>query len=296
MNQNLSISSIGSKHHSAKVSLGIYRGFVYFFLIVLVILCLFPIYIILINCTHTNAEIQGGFNIWFGTNLINNITNLFNNHNLPVMRAFFNSLFVSLACAVLTVYFSALTAYAIHTYEFKGKRVVNAFIIAIMMIPTQISAIGLFILCLQLHMTESFIPLILPSIASPITYFYMKQYCDSVLPYEVIEASRVDGASEIRIFHQIVLPMLKPAIALQFIFAYVSSWNNYFIPALLNSASGEHATLPLLIRALSNSSPESFDMGPVYCLMAVAIFPLVIIFIIFSKSIIKGLTSGAVKG
>ena len=123
----------------------------------------------------------------------------------------------------------------------------------------------------------------------------MKQYLASVLPYETIEAARVDGSSEIRIFHSIVLPMIKPALALQFIFAYVASWNNFFVPSMLIRNS-DMKTVPLVIALLKNSSPDTFDLGPVYILMSIAVFPLLIIYLIFSKSIISGLTSGAVKG
>ena len=150
-------------------------------------------------------------------------------------------------------------------------------------------------ICMQLGWMYSFIPINLPTVASPVTYFFMRQYMASVLPREVIEASRVDGGSEIRTFHQIVLPIIKPALALQFIFGYVGNWNNYFIPALLLT-SNDTKTLPLVIAMLKSSSPDQFDLGQVYVLMTLAIFPLIIVYLIFSKSIIKGVTAGSVKG
>ena len=144
----------------------------------------------------------------------------------------------------------------------------------------------------------AYIPLILPSVASPITFFYIKQYLESILPKEMIEAARVDGAGEMRIFHGMVLPILKPALAIQFIFAFVSSWNNFFIPQLLlANKSNDYKTVPLIVSGLNDkSNPVSFDTGRVYMIMLIAIVPLLIVYLVFSKFILKNLTSGSVKG
>jgi len=255
----------------------------------------------LVNCTRANSDIQKSFSLWFGTNLSNNLRNLFKNKNYPIASATLNSAWLALVCATLTVYFSALTAYATHIYNFKGKKFVSTFIIAIMMIPTQVSALGLILMLYDIQaktgirLMDTFIPLVLPSICAPITYFYLKQYMDSVLPTEVIEAARVDGSSEFGIFHKMVLPMIKPALAVQFIFAFVNSWNNYFLPSMILSSKSNY-TLPILIASLKASDPSTFDFGQIYCLMTIAVLPLIVVYFIFSKSIIKGLTSGAVKG
>ena len=123
----------------------------------------------------------------------------------------------------------------------------------------------------------------------------MKQYMESVLPLEVIDAARVDGSNEFRTFNTIVLPMLKPAIAVQMIFSFVSSWNNYFIPALLLDKA-ELKTVPIMIAQLRSADYSKFDMGKVYMFILLAILPVMIIYIIRSKSIIKGVTAGSVKG
>lgn len=118
---------------------------------------------------------------------------------------------------------------------------------------------------------------------------------DSVLPYEVIESARVDGATEIKTFHRLVLPMISPAIAVQFIFSFVASWNNFYLPNLV-IISPEKKTIPIVISLLTSSSPDTFDLGPVYMLMVLAIVPMMIIYLILSKKIIKGVTLGSVKG
>ncbi len=284
-----------TKLKNDKVQLTIYRVIVYIVLIFLSLLCLVPFYILLVNCSHSSAEIMKGFHWWFGSYFGFNWNNLFSNANLPLTTATFNSIFLSLVNAILTVYFSALTAYATHVYRFKGRKFVETFIIGIMMIPTQVAAMGLVMFCINAGLTDNYLILILPAIASPVTYFYMKQYLESILPMEVIEAARVDGTSEIGIFHKIVLPIIKPALAVQFIFAYVSNWNNYFTPSMLINDS-KLKTIPLVISQLSASSPDTFDKGQIYMLMTIAVFPVVIVYLIFSKAIIKNLTSGAVKG
>jgi multiple sugar transport system permease protein len=206
-----------------------------------------------------------------------------------------NSLFIALSTAVLTTYFSALTAYGIHVYDFKGKKLVFTFIMAVMMIPAQVSALGFVQVMTKFNLLNNYIPLILPGIAAPVVFFYMKQYMESVLPLEIIDAARVDGSGEFRTFNTIVLPILKPAIAVQMIFSFVTSWNNYFIPALLLDKA-EMKTVPIMIAQLRSADYSKFDMGKVYMFILLSILPVLIIYIILSKSIIKGVTSGSVKG
>ena len=301
MNQELVIVNRNKAHKSSKVSLNLYRTICYIVLIIMAFMCLFPFYIMLVNSTRANYDIQKSFTLAFSTNLATNLRNLFNNKNYPIAQATLNSSWVALCVAVLTVYFSALTAYATHIYNFKGKKIISTFIISIMMIPTQVATLGLLLMLYDIQsktgikLMDTFIPIVIPAICSPITYFYLKQYMDSVLPNEVIEAARVDGSSEIGIFHKMVLPMIKPALSVQFIFAFVNSWNNYFLPSMILS-SKDNYTLPLLIASLKASDPATFDYGQIYCLMTIAVLPLILVYYIFSKSIIKGLTSGAVKG
>ena len=131
------------------------------------------------------------------------------------------------------MYFSALTAYGIYAYNFKFKKAAFAIILLIMTMPTQVSALGFLQLITKMGLKNSFIPLILPSIAAPTVFFFMKQYLDASLPMEIVEAARIDGAGEFYTFNKIVLPIMKPALAVQAIFSFVASWNNYFIPALV---------------------------------------------------------------
>ena len=278
-----------------KVVLNIQRTLCYIVLILLAILCLFSFYVLVINTTRSHPDIQKGFSLLPGRSFFNNLKNLLGDANLPVLSGMFNSLVVAGGSALLSVYFSALTAYAIHAYNFRFKNLAFTIIMVIMMVPTQVSALGFVDQMSRMRLMNSFIPLIVPSIASPVVFFFIKQYMDSVLPIELVEAARIDGAHEFRIFNQIVLPLMKPAIAVQAIFTFVSSWNNYFIPSLIINRDSKK-TLPILIAQLRSADFLKFDMGKVYMMLGCAILPVIIVYMCLSKFIVRGVTLGGVKG
>lgn len=278
-----------------KVVLNIQRTLCYMLLILLSILCLFSFYVLVINTTRSHPDIQKGFSLLPERSFLNNLKNLLKDANLPVLSGMFNSLVVAGGSALLSVYFSALTAYAIHAYNFRFKNLAFTIIMVIMMVPTQVSALGFVDQMSRMRLMNSFIPLIVPSIASPVVFFFIKQYMDSVLPIELVEAARIDGAHEFRIFNQIVLPLMKPAIAVQAIFTFVSSWNNYFIPSLIINRDSKK-TLPILIAQLRSADFLKFDMGKVYMMLGCAILPVIIVYLCLSKFIVRGVTLGGVKG
>ncbi len=278
-----------------KAQLTILRVIVYCILIFLTFLCLFSFYMLFINATRTNAQLQGGFAALPQGHFMENLKNAWTDTSINIPRGLLNSFFVAACTALLTTYFSALTAYGIHAYDFKLKNVLFTFIMAIMVIPSQVSATGFIQLCYKFHLTNKYWPLILPGIAAPVVFFYMKQYMESVLPMEIVEAARVDGSNEFRTFNTIILPMMKPAMAVQLIFSFVQSWNNYFLPSLLLTKA-EMKTVPIMIAQLRSADYSKFDMGKVYMFILLAILPVLIVYIILSKSIIKGVTAGSVKG
>lgn len=278
-----------------KVKLTFRRIIVYTVLILLTLLCIIPFYILLVNATRAHTEIQKGFSLILGNSFLSNLRNLLQDENLPVMRGIFNSLFISTCCAVLTTYFSAMTAYAIYAYEFKFKKAIFIFILLIMMVPTQVSTLGFINMMSKFKLMDSYIPLIVPSIAAPIVFFFIKQYMESNLPLEIIEAARVDGSGELGTFNKIIIPIIKPALAVQGIFSFVNAWNNYFLPSLIIK-SNTKKTIPILIAQLRSADFLKFDMGKVYMLIAVAILPITIVYLILSRYIVAGITAGSVKG
>ena len=277
------------------VMLAVTRIIVYAILIFLSILCLFSFYMLIINSTRSNAQLQAGFTLLPRDHFFDNLKNAWTDASIDIPRGMLNSFLIASSCAILTTYFSAMTAFGIHAYTFRLKNAAFMFIMAVMMIPPQVSAVGFIQMMFKLKLTNNYIPLILPSIASPVVFFYMKQYLESVLPMEMVDAARIDGCGEFRIFNQIVLPIMKPALAVQMIFSFVSSWNNYFIPALLLDKK-ELKTVPIMIAQLRSADYSKFDMGKVYMFILLAILPVLVVYLILSKAIIRGVTAGSVKG
>ena len=259
----------------ARLTLAISRGVVYTILIFLTVLCLFSFYMLIINASRTNADLQGGFKFLPQGNFLTNLKNAWNDASINIPRGMLNSFLVASCTALLTTYFSALTAYGLHAYDFRLKKAAFTFIMAVMVIPKQVSAAGFVQLCYKFHLTNSYLPLILPSIAAPIVFFYMKQYMESTLPMEIIGAARVDGSNEFYTFNRIILPMLKPALAVQMIFSFVESWNNYFLPALLLDKA-ELKTVPIMIAQLRSADYSKFDLGKVYMFILLAILPVIV--------------------
>ncbi len=270
------------------------RTVAYVVLIILSFLCLVWFYIMFINTTRSHAELNRGFTPLPSSHLIENFTNLFTKSTQPVIRGMLNSLTVAGLSALLCTYFSTMTAYAIHAYDFKMKKFFYTFILMVMMIPSQVTALGFLQLMRKMGLEDNFVPLIVPSIAAPITFFYMKQYMDSTLSLSLVEAARIDGAGEFRIFNSVVLPLMKPAISVQAIFTFVSSWNNYFIPSLILHKD-RMKTLPILIAQLRSADFLKFDMGQVYAMITFSILPVIVIYLVLSQNIVAGVQLGGVK-
>ena len=266
----------------------------YIVLIFLAFLCLFFFYILIINCTRSHQQIQSGFSFLPGSSFMKNFNNVMHDAKLPVLSGIKNSLIVSTCTAALATYFSALTAYGLYAYDFKLKKPAFIFIMLILVMPTQVSAMGFLNLITKMGMLNTLYPLILPSIAAPAVFYFMYSYMQSSLPMELVEAARIDGCGEFKIFNRIVLPIMKPAIAVQAIFAFVQNWNNYFIPALVIQDNNKR-TLPILIAMLRSADFLKFDMGKVYMLITIAIVPIIIVYIALSRYIVAGVALGGVK-
>lgn len=285
-----------TNNNETKKGMGLHarRILAYIVLIIISFFCLFWFYVMFINATRSNGELKSGFTAIPSSHLLTNWNNLVNG-TLPIWNGMFNSLIISACSALLCTYFSTMTAYAIHAYEFKLKKYIYPFILMIMMIPTQVTALGFIKLVNGMNLMDSFIPLIVPTIASPVVFFYMKQYMESALPMSLIEAARIDGAGEFYTFNRIVMPLMKPAIAVQAIFTFVSNWNNYFTPALILH-DDKKKTLPILIAQLRAADWLKFDMGQVYVMITFSILPVIVVYLILSKHIVQGIALGSVKG
>ena len=264
-------------------------------LIILSFMCLFFFYVLIVNASHSHAELQKGFSALPGKYFWKNLMNVANDGSFPMFRGILNSIIVSGCSAVLCTYFSSLTAYGLYAYDFKARNVAFTFIMAILVMPTQVTAMGFLRLITKMGLYDSLLPLIIPSVASPAVFYFMYSYLQSSLPMSLVEAARIDGSGEFRTFNHIVLPLMKPAIAVQAIFSFVSSWNNYFTPALILHENNKK-TLPILLAQLRSADFLKFDMGKVYMMITFSILPVIVVYLILSKHIVGGVAMGSVKG
>jgi ABC-type glycerol-3-phosphate transport system permease component len=275
-----------------KINTFIMRIFVYALLFILLLIVIVPIWLLFVNATRSTTEIQQGISILPSTHLIENYNILLaKGVNLP--RGFVNSLFLATVSTVVSVYFGLLTAYGLVVYDFPGKQLFSNFIIVLVMIPLQLSIIGFFQYMSRLGLTDNYLALILPLIANAGSVFFAKQYLESVVVSELIDAGRIDGASELRIFHTIMLPIAIPGAMTMGIFAFVGSWNNFFTPFIMINSLDKY-TLPMLVQNLRGDAYRA-EFGAIYLGLAIVIVPIVIFYAIFSRFIVSGIALGAVK-
>ena len=268
--------------------------FAHIVLILLSFMCLFFFYVLIINATRSHGDLQKGFSALPGKYFLENLKNVANDGSFPMFRGILNSVIVSSCSAALCTYFSSLTAYGLYAYEFKARKVAFTFIMAILVMPTQVTAMGFLRLVTKMGLYDSLLPLIIPSIASPAVFYFMYSYLQSSLPLSLVEAARIDGSGEFHTFNRIVIPIMKPAIAVQAIFTFVGSWNNYFVPALIIQSKSK-MTVPILIATLRGADYMNFDMGKIYMMITAAIVPIIVVYLLLSKYIIAGVTLGGVK-
>ncbi|MGP6146421.1 carbohydrate ABC transporter permease [Jeotgalibaca sp. A122] len=263
----------------------------YIFLILLSVVSVIPFVMMIVNATRSNGEILRGFTLIPGQSFLENYNVLIS--YMDVWRGFANSLFVATCVTVLNAYFSALTAFAMAFYEFKGKNLIFGAFLVIMMVPGQLGLLGQYELNSTLGILDTYWPLIIPSIAAPFTVFFFRQYLVSSMQVSILEAARIDGATELYMFHKIVLPILKPAIATQAIFTFIGTWNNYMTPLIMLRTPSKF-TLPVMMGAL-NGSPVAMNLGAMYLGIAISVVPIMLAFMFFSKNIINSISAGAVK-
>lgn len=267
---------------------------IYILCIALTLLSILPFWTMLVNATRSTTEIQQhAVSLIPSKYMLNNLKILSGKSFNPV-RGFINSMIVSVCATACAVYFSTLTAYAIVVYDWKLRRTFFTFIMAVMMIPGQVTIIGFYQMMYKFGLTNNFLPLILPAIAAPTMVFFMKQYMEPALSLEIIQSARIDGAKEFFIFNSIALPIMKPAIATQAIFSFVTNWNNLFLPSILLTKD-ELKTMPVMVSMLKGDIYRT-EYGSIYLGLTLTVLPLFIVYFALSKYIIAGVALGSVKG
>ena len=286
-----------TKLSSMKRNETVLKVFIYIVSIFFSIMTLFPFVMLIANSYKSTFEVQASTLSLYSEHPIKNLQN-----NWKIITSkdafhpgvgFRNSFIVATCSTILNVYFSCLTAYAITAYEWKLRDSFNAMIMAVMMIPGTVTMIGFYQMAYKIGMINKLSVLIIPSIAAPMVVFFMRQYLQASLSMEIVQSARIDGAGEFRIFNQIVIPLMKPAIATQAIFAYVGSWNNLFTPMILLTDKNKK-TLPVMV-ALLNGDIYKKEYGAIYLGLLATVLPLIVVYAFLSKYIVEGVALGGVK-
>ncbi len=283
-------------NYTAKLKIKSAILFVWF--VILTIICLLPLYMLIINASHSSSDISNGLHLlpgkFFGINLKTVVSGEMKLY-FDAFNGYKNSLIITCCSCILTVFFSAMTAYGIHVYDFKIKEASYTVILLVMMIPVQVTSAGFVAFMNKIGLLNSYIPLIIPAIAAPAVVYFMRSYMKSSFPLDIVEAARIDGCGEYRTFVSIAIPMMKPAIAVQAIFAFIASWNNFYTPSMiLVDGNTKKKTLPMMVQALQSSDTLN-DNGAKYMAIALSIIPIVIAYVFLSRFIIAGVALGGVK-
>ena len=279
------------KHGKDILSLNIVA---YTFTGIVAILCLIPFIMIVSGSFSSEAAInKNGFSLLPQDFSLDAYKTVFRDPSV-VFRAYATTIGLTGVGTVVGLLLQTMTAYALAMYKFKGNKVLFMTILIFMMIPGQLGLIGFYNLCTKLHLVNSYIPLIIPAIASPGTVFFLRQYVLSVMPPSLIEAARIDGASELYTFHRIAIPIMSPGIATMSIMGFIGGWNAYLLPMIILNKN-EKFTLPVMMATLRASTDITANQGAIYLAVAISVIPILLVFAFFSKYIISSISAGAVK-
>ncbi|MBP1756686.1 MAG: putative rane protein [Firmicutes bacterium] len=265
----------------------------YIVCITLAVLSILPFWIMIMNATRSTFEIQQHAISLLPSKFLASNWAVLEGKTFDPIKGFINSVIISTGSTACAVYFSSLTAYALVAYNWRLRQPFFTFILAVMMIPAQVTSIGFYQFIYKIHMTNNFLPLILPSIAAPAMVFFMRQYLMASLSIDIVNSGRIDGAGEFNIFNRIIIPIMKPAIATQAIFAFVGSWNNLFMPLILLTNNDKY-TMPIMVSLLRGDIYKT-EFGSIYLGLTLTVLPLFIVYFLLSKYIIAGVALGGVK-
>jgi len=251
-----------------------------------------PFYFTFVFASHTrNAIFDTPPPLWFGSAALDNYHMLL--ERLPFWRNFGMSLYVATMATLLNLLLCSMGGYAFAVYEFRFKRPLFALVLASMMLPAFLNMIPTFMVMQFLGWIDEPRALYVPGAAGALGIFLMRQYIASSIPRELIDAARMDGCGEFRIFWSVVLPLVGPALGTLGLITFINSWNNFIAP-LVVMRSAENYTLPLALRSMQ--SPNNTEWGALMVGSAIAVLPLLVAFVFSARRLVAGLTAGAVRG
>ncbi len=276
----------------SKMKRFIARFIVYVFAFGVAVTAFYPFFVMIISSTHDSYDIVARANVLPGTHFAENYARL--TQNIDLYRGIANSLFLAVVVTAVQCYFTVLAAYGFSKFEFKGKNFLFSVVMVAMMLPGQLGIIGFYKEIQAMNLLNSYIPLIIPTIANCFAVFFYKQFMDGAIPNELLEAAVMDGCGELKMYHRIVLPLMVPALVTQGVMTFIGSWNSYLNPLIILNDK-EKFTLPLMIATVRDSTHA--DYGAQYVGMLVSVIPMVIVFCFASRIIMEKISIGAaVKG
>jgi cellobiose transport system permease protein len=266
-------------------------GWVTYVVLGLVILIsAYPLYFTLLLASSTSQKIAQNPipSLIPDGELLSNLQRVFD-ADINLFAATGNSLIAAVVTSISVVFFSTLAGFSFSKLRFKGRGPLLVFVIATMAVPTQLGVVPLYIVMRELHLTGNLLAVILPAMVG---VFWMTQYLDSALPYELIEAARVDGASMFRTFWSVALPAARPAAAMLALFTFIGSWTNFFWPSIV--LGSQNPTLPVALKLLQAGFFQ--DMPLIMAGVVLSVIPLLLLFIVAGRQLVAGIMAGAVKG
>ena len=270
------------------ISFGKIVGILFF--VFLMLICLIPFVLLPLMASYNTDDLMRQLPFWFGKDFMNNVRTLL---QTSFLTTYWNSILVSLGSILLSTTVSVLAAYSIAKFRYKGQKFFLGLILITMMVPGQVSTVGYIMEMRAMRLINSLWPLIFTWIAHPFTCFFLIQFMKTSVPTEILESGRIDGASEPRILGSLVFPFIRPGLSTTVILLFLWSWNNYTLPMLIINTNDKF-TIPLFVSNLI--SEFRFDIGGRMVALTLAVFPVLAIFAIFSKSFIAGISAGSVKG
>ena len=253
-------------------------------------LFVFPFYYVFVLATHA-VPYANPPHLWFGADFQANATVLF--EQIPFLRATLTSLGIGVIATLATIFFCTLGGFAFAKYEFKGKNALLMFVVLTMGIPVFLNIVPFFRMMIAIGWYLTWLPLIVPGMANAFGIFLMKQFLENSIPSDLMDAGRIDGISELQMLPHIVFPLAKPAIAVLGTVTFIGSWNN-FLGALVMLPDPRKSTLPVALSSLFVRSDGNY--GGLMLGLALSLLPLLIVFVLFSRTIIANLTAGSIKG
>jgi multiple sugar transport system permease protein len=257
-----------------------------------VVILVAPFWFTFVFATHSRTEIFASPPpLWFGTHFFSNLHLLL--ERLPFWRNLGISFYVAGMTTALNLLLCSMAGFAFAVYDFRFKRGLFAFVVASMMLPSFLNMIPSFMVMDLLGWIDQPRALYIPGAAGALGIFLMRQYIGSAIPKDLIDAARMDGCGEFRIYRSVVLPLCGPALGTLGLITFISSWNN-FVGPLVVMRSVENYTVPLALRSMQ--SPNNTEWGALMAGSAIAMLPLLVVFVFSARRLVAGLTSGAVRG